>query len=457
MQISRAQVDARCHAIPDLRFESQQLTSFSGGVLLQALFSRLELPKRLSACFDRPDGRRVYRPHVIVLWLIAHLFLGFRRLRDRDFYHEDPVVKRALGLKRIPDVATISRTLRETSDDSVERLRGLSRQLVLDRISDLRLPRLTIDFDGSVQSTQGHLEGTAVGYNKQKKGRRSYYPLFATVAQTQQFLDVLHRSGNVHDSRGALGFMEECFSHIRAVCPSAVCEARMDAAFFDQKILFALDDQGVEFSASVPFERLVALKSMIEERSRWRSLDAEWSFFEKQWKPKSWPRTLRFVLVRKRVQGQRKEPIQLDLFAPRDHTFQYMVIVTNKTVCARKLIRFHHGRGSQEGIFADAKSSAQLGYLPVRARNGNQIYTLASMVAHNLGRELQMQAWPPQRGTTERRAPHWIFESLGRLRQRIIQRAGRLTRPKGKLTLTMNANDAIRNEFEHLLEAQLAA
>jgi hypothetical protein len=53
-----------------------------------------------------------------------------------------------------------------------------------------RLPRLTLDFDGSVQSTKGHAEGSAVGFNKVKKGARSYYPLFCTVAQTGQFFDL---------------------------------------------------------------------------------------------------------------------------------------------------------------------------------------------------------------------------------------------------------------------------
>ena len=59
---------------------------------------------------------------------------------------------------------------------------------------------MTLDYDGSVLSTGRHAEGTAVGFNKKKKGARSYYPLFCTVAQTDQVLDVHHRPGNVHDS-----------------------------------------------------------------------------------------------------------------------------------------------------------------------------------------------------------------------------------------------------------------
>ncbi|MCA9200495.1 MAG: IS1380 family transposase, partial [Planctomycetales bacterium] len=74
---------------------------------------------------------------------------------------------------------------------------------MLDRLAELALPRITLDFDGSVLSTKRRAEGTAVGFNKKKKGARSYYPLFCTVAQTSQVLDFLHRSGNVHDSNGA--------------------------------------------------------------------------------------------------------------------------------------------------------------------------------------------------------------------------------------------------------------
>jgi hypothetical protein len=88
-------------------------------------------------------------------------------------------------------------------DEGVDNYRQLSRDLVTEGLTRESLPLLTLDFDGSVITTKGHAEGTAVGFNKVKKGGRSYYPLFCTVAQTGQFFDLLHRPGNVHDSNGA--------------------------------------------------------------------------------------------------------------------------------------------------------------------------------------------------------------------------------------------------------------
>jgi hypothetical protein len=186
MKYSRSAVHRRVHKIPALRFETQTLTSYSGLVLVQALLSRLRLKERLRACFDHLAVQSIFGHHVVMLVLFVHLLLGYRELRDSRFYRDDPLVKRVLGLHRLPDVATISRALASADPHSIAKLRRLSRQLVLERLQQLRPARLTLDFDGSVLSTQRAAEGSAVGFNKQKKGARSYYPLFCTVPQTGQ-------------------------------------------------------------------------------------------------------------------------------------------------------------------------------------------------------------------------------------------------------------------------------
>jgi hypothetical protein len=80
------------------------------------------------------------------------------------------------------------------------------------------------------------------------------------------------------------------------------------------------------------------------------------------------------------------------------------------------------------------------------------IFVLAAMLAHNLNREMQMMVGTQQRNTTERRAPLWQFQQLGTLRCKLIQRAGRLTRPQGALTLTMSDNSTVKSELLHFLE-----
>jgi len=449
---SKAQITAKFHKIPVIRFEDQQLTSFSGLLIFQQLFKLTNLKQRLKKCFAHLKVSPIFGRHLVVMLLIVHLLLGFRRLREVDYYRDDPIVLRLMGLRRLPDVATISRALSQMESDGVDNVRHLSRSLVIEGLQREQLSRLTMDFDGSVQSTKGHAEGTAVGYNKNKKGSRSYYPLFCTVAQTGQFFDIYHRPGNVHDSNGAVQFMLDCFTGAKTALKNTIFESRVDSAFFNQDVFLNFDQNHVKFTASVPFEKFLQLKDMIEQRKRWHRIDNQWSYFETEWKPKSWDSAFRFIFTRKKTKKQYKGPIQLHLFEPRDFNYDYKVIVTNKTESAKTIALFHNGRGSQEAIFGDAKTDAALDAIPTRRLAGNQIYTLCAMMAHNLSRELQMLAAPSASRALPKRPTAWAFEKLDTLRHRIIQRAGRFTRPQGELTLTLSANHAVRKDLLHFLD-----
>ncbi|TNG02668.1 MAG: IS1380 family transposase [Gammaproteobacteria bacterium] len=453
MKYSRQDVCGKSRQIQTLSFEDQSLTSFSGLVVFQKLFANLDLKAQLKSCFRHLSGKPVYAHHLVVLLLVIQLLLGYRELRDIRFFSNDPLVKRLLGWKRLPDEATVSRALSKHDEASVENLRSKVRAYTLDRIGQMALARLTLDFDGSVQSTGKYAEGTAVGFNKKKKGARSYYPLFCTVAQTGQVLDVYHRPGNVHDSNGAKAFISQSIDAVRAASPGVRLETRKDSAFFNEDVVDTLDEGSVEFTISVPFERFTELKAMINSRKRWRRLDQQTSYFETNWKPKSWGQTYRFLFVRQRVAKQRKGPVKLDLFAPQVQGYEFKVVVTNKIVRAKKVVAFHNGRGAQENIFAELKSHNQMGYVPTKKLCGNQVYLFAAVLAHNLTRELQMQAFEQHRRTTEKRAPLWIFQKLDTIRRNFIQRAGRITRPNGKLKLTIDANEAVQRELVHFLDA----
>ncbi len=451
MKSSKLAIHRKTHALPELRFEDQQLTSFSGLVVIQQLFTHLDLKERFRGCFRHLNTTPIFGHASIMLLLIVHMLLGYRELRHIRYYSDDPLVKRVLGLSRLPDVATISRALAAAGEHSVGRLRQLLGELVLLRLTALCVRRVTLDFDGSVIGTSRYAEATAVGFNRKKKGQRSYYPLFCTVAQTGQVLDMLHRPGNVHDSNGAQVFILDCISRVRAVLPGVAVEVRMDAAFFSDALLGALEEAAVEYTVSVPFERFPVLKETIEARRGWLRLDEQANYFELLWKPKSWARRRRFLFIRTEVRKQHKEPVQLDLFHPYEYGYDFKAILTNKPLTARKVVQFHNGRGAQEGIFGELKADNQMDYVPTRTWVGNQIYLLSALFAHNLARELQMIAHPPSRPTLEKRPALWNFVRLDTLRRQIIQRAGRLIRPQGKLTLSMSANPAVQNELLHYL------
>lgn len=462
MKSSRAEIHRRVHGVPQLRFDDHRMTSFSGLVLFQLLFKRLDLKARLRRAFGGQDRQRSFGLVVVAMQLVVQVLLGFRRLRDRDYFADDPMVCRVLGVSRLPDVATVSRTLGDATPEAVEGLRGVLRGLVLERLAKLQLATVTLDFDGSVQSTRRHAEGSAVGYNRKRKGARSYYPLFCTISQTGQFLDMRHRPGNVHDSREADAFIEAKIADVRSALPHARVEVRLDSAFFSEAVLALLERLCVEFSISVPFERFPGLRARILRRtSGWTRIDDDRSFIEVGWRPKSWAKsdTRRFIAVRTRRPVRRKGPLQLDLFEPRDHDYEYKVFVTNKPVGAAAAMLFHNGRGNQEAVLGEGKHWASLGYVPCRRLVANQLYSGCALLAHNLGRELQMVANEP-RTTKARpsRAAIFDFSTLGTLRHLFLRRAGSLARPANRLTLTVAASGPARKGIEDLaLRLQTAA
>jgi hypothetical protein len=90
-------------------------------------------------------------------------------------------------------------------------------------------------------------------------------------------------------------------------------------------------------------------------------------------------------------------------------------------------------------------------YVPVTTLVGNQLYMFAGILAHNLTRERQIQLTPRARRTTAKRAALWCFREIATLRRTLIQRAGRIIRPAGKLILSMNSNEKVESERLHSL------
>ncbi|MFO0758012.1 MAG: hypothetical protein U0359_16060 [Byssovorax sp.] len=79
------------------------MTSYSGMVLFQALFRRLDLKNRLLRSFGRAKGM-AYGLHLVFLQVLVHVLVGFRRLRERDYYADDPLLPDVIGVHRLADV-----------------------------------------------------------------------------------------------------------------------------------------------------------------------------------------------------------------------------------------------------------------------------------------------------------------------------------------------------------------
>ena len=86
--------------------------------------------RRLRRFFEHQKSKPPFSPTSIVLVLIVSILLGYKRLRDVQFFKNDPVVLRLLGLTRMPTVSTISRQLSTVDDRSIRGIERLQQSMV---------------------------------------------------------------------------------------------------------------------------------------------------------------------------------------------------------------------------------------------------------------------------------------------------------------------------------------
>jgi len=129
----------------------------------------------------------------------------------------------------------------------------LNSELLYEQIEQLKLPRLTIDLDGTVICTGAKVAWAARGFNPHHRKAPSYYPLLAHLAQTGQILGLKNRPGNVHDSKGAEVFLSQLLAELRARFGRALpLELRMDAAFSNKSCSSCSPGQNCGYAVKVP-------------------------------------------------------------------------------------------------------------------------------------------------------------------------------------------------------------
>ena len=69
------------------------------------------------------------------------------------------------------------------------------------------------------------------GYNPHRRKVPSYYPITAHLAETTHVLRVRNRSGNVHDSKGSVGFLRELASLTPCLRASSIAFAPASSCF----------------------------------------------------------------------------------------------------------------------------------------------------------------------------------------------------------------------------------
>jgi hypothetical protein len=434
--LSRRSIRADVKGDLPITFSAERISAHGGLEVFRRYLAAIDLPGRMRARLRDSGLDGDYGAVRMSLLVIGLLVVGGLRLTHLAFVGTDPVLLRFAGLRFAPSDRTLVRWLQRFTPAAIERLCDLIRDLVYEQIERCRLPRLTLDLDGTVLRTGAKVKGAERGFNPHHPKDPSYYPLTVHLAQLGQILRVWNRPGNVHDSHNAAGFLRVVFRELRARFGHRLpIELRMDGAFFHPEIFAFLDGERVLYAVKVPMWKSLGLLPRIAAQRAWTRVDRYVEGFELALRIEPWQRTERVVVYRKHVSHETRKNFQLDLFSPDDGHFEYSAVATNQSLGIRALWHFMAGRGAHEKTLAELKSQVAFASIPTQDRQANTAWQLLSVLTLNLLRSFQIATGAPRRRRTLKRTFDYVFESLSTLRFELIHQPLRIVRPAGRTEL----------------------
>ena len=111
--------------------------------------------------------------------------------------------------------------------------------------SQIKVGAVTVDFDSTVITRDGRQEGSAKGYNPNRKGRNSHHPLMAFISQTRMVANAWLRPGNTAACSNCVEFMRETFDE--AMAGVKVGLVRGDSGFYTDEILNSLEERDLNY------------------------------------------------------------------------------------------------------------------------------------------------------------------------------------------------------------------
>lgn len=186
------------------------LTSYGGLVAWSAFLKHLGIVERLA---DRCPIART-SPNAAPVRELLHSFLLSALAQGKRFSHvrwlsDDPAIATIMDMKRVRGEDALPRLARMMDQPTMrDWMNGPEQELLA------ALPNhFVADWDSTVNTRYGHQEDAEIGYNPQKRGRRSHHPLICVAARTRLCLHMEWRPGDSVSATDWQPAMEKLWSH----------------------------------------------------------------------------------------------------------------------------------------------------------------------------------------------------------------------------------------------------
>lgn len=406
--------DEPMFAASNIHFElsdRSQAVSCGGVGLMFAVAQKLDLVQSIN---DGLNLLRVHQPYSEsdhVLNIAFNVLAGGTRLEHIERRRSDEAYLNAIGAIRIPDPTTSGDFCRRFKESDILKLMDIfnkKRVRVWKTQPRSFFDEAFIDADGTLVETDAcKKEGVDIAYN----GVWGYHPLVISLANTQEPLFIVNRSGNRPSHERAHEFIDESIELCLGAGFRKVC-VRGDTDFTQTKHLdrwadlpnvsfvFGMDARAnlIDIAENLPADAYSLLrrpsrhkartkprskrhdvkKRIVREREFENITLEEEQVAEFSYKPTACRRSYRVVALRKKLGIEKGQMRLLD-------EYRYYFYITNRyDLSTREVVFLANDRCDQENLLAQLKGEMRALSSPVDNLESNWAYMVMASLAWSL-------------------------------------------------------------------------
>jgi hypothetical protein len=388
--------------------ERVRAISFGGIGAIHKLICRLKLNRAIDEKMELLKFHVPYHESDHVLNIAYNVLSGGLCLEDIERLRNDESYMKALGATRIPDPTTAGDFLRRFDAPSIVQLQETFNEarkkgwLLQDQ--SFRKEAI-LDVDGTIAGTTGECkEGMDIAYN----GIWGYAPLIVSLANTNEVLYLVNRSGNRPSSDGAAKWMDRALSLVSPLFQNVWLRGDTDLSLTENSdrwsetvgFVFGYDAHPslVKLAGHLPqsawnrLKRPLRYEVKTEQRERPDNVreqvirEREYTNIrlrgedvaEFEYRPTHGKKTYRMVVLRKNLTVEKGE---LRLF---DDIGYFFYVTNDREMTKEEIVIFANDRCNQENVIGQLKSGVNAMRMPSDGLISNWAYMVIAALAWNL-------------------------------------------------------------------------